>query len=822
MQHRHKIMASACLLLAIVAAIAFSSVAAMPVSPRVRSLVKSMTLQEKVGQMTQLDIDLFVKLANPRELDLQRTRYFARNLKLGSILNSPSAARPLAVLSIDEYRGIVETVQQIFREEGVLPVLFGLDCVHGASYLADTALFPQQIGLAATFNTTHARIMGEITAKDTRAAGVPWNFSPILDLSSNFMWSRTWETFGEDPVLTSAMGVEYIKGSQGYPPKLNDPTKVAATAKHFIGYGAQRGGDRTPAQISDRFLLEYFVPSFEAAIKDAQVATTMEAYLEINGVPVVASKQYLNDLLRDHLNFTGMLVTDWAEIHNLYDFHKVTPTKKEAVRLSLQSTSIDMSMTALDPSFFDSLVELVQEGTIPESRLDESVERILQLKEDMGLLDSYFDNQKQAPAYPKRNVEADRQAALETCRESITLLQNKDSLLPLSSSSTTRPIRRVLVTGPTAHSRRYQNGGWTLHHQGAYYEEEFSFGSTVLDGINSVIDRTQVTVTYEPGCDIKGACDPARLAAAVDAARSSDVAIVCVGESTYAEKPGDIRDQTLEIGQLDLARQIAATGTPVVLVLIQGRPRYLADLPDLAHAVIYAYLPGLEGGQAIAEIIFGVTNPSGKLPISYPGYSASVPMPYWHRPSEADSYYPQWAFGHGLSYTTFTYTDLSVSPSVVQPGQPISVSVTVANTGSVSGKETVLLFLSDEYRIITPEVKRLRRFEKVNLAPRESTRVTFTLETKDLSFIGIDLSRQVEAGRFFVSVGGLTAPFELQIPSVQESQTGHKLARIDDRLPFQSTSESSNMSSLPIFPIASAFVTGMLVMFAINRIAVRA
>eukprot|EP00004_Rigifila_ramosa_P022158 TRINITY_DN6000_c0_g1_i1.p1 TRINITY_DN6000_c0_g1~~TRINITY_DN6000_c0_g1_i1.p1 ORF type:complete len:862 (-),score=204.37 TRINITY_DN6000_c0_g1_i1:42-2597(-) len=735
----------------------------------VARLVQDLTLEQKAGQMTQINIDQLNQLTNRRLPDEDRIRSYVNNYFIGSVLNAPFAGSTLAnnaslcaydfeddynsPLTPEEWVYMIETIQRISTEEGAnIPVIYGIDSVHGANYINGATLFPQQIGLAATFDREHARVAGEVTARDTRAVGIHWNFSPILDIATNLIWARVYETFGEDPFLATQLGLSYILASQGGNPRnLSDPSKVASTAKHFLGYAQTKSGhDTTGSWIDDRFLLEYFVPSFQAAFAAGDVATVMESYSEINGVPVVISEKYLSLLLRDIMGFDGTLVTDWAEIKNVAGRHRVTPSQLEATRLCMTQTSVDMSMVPCDASFAEHIVDLVLNGQLSLSRVDESVTRILSLKAELGLLDPLL-----GLPVPKANEniakignEIDRSAAFLAAKESLILAKNQ--ILPIDRSS-----KRILVTGPTANSKSAQTGGWTFHWQGPLSEDEFTYGYTVYDAF-SQISGSSVEVVYEPGCSFDY-CVPEQQSRAVEAARAADFAVVCIGENTYAEFMGDIKDSWIGYYQWEFVRQIAATGTPVILVVFEGRPRVLDGLVGEVDAVIVGLLPGPDSGLAVAELVFGDYSPSGRFPFSYPKWRSNIPLPYWHRHIESSAYDPEWEFGHGLSYTTFEYSNLVVSPSTTNGTDDITVSVTVRNTGSRPSKEAVLMFLSDEWRTVTPEVKRLRGFEKIYLDSGAQTTVTFVIPPTDLAFYDAELALRVEAGDFIVAVGGLSA-----------------------------------------------------------------
>jgi len=583
---------------------------------------------------------------------------------------------------------------------------------------------------------------------------MPWLFSPILDLATEPRWARFYETFGEDPYVVSELGAAIIKGMQGgFPANLSDPTKGAACMKHFIAYGEPRTGkDRNPTWIPDRFLYEYFVPSFQSAV-DVGVATAMESYNDVNGEPVCASEKYLKTLIRDEMGFTGMLVTDWAEIKDLTRFHMVAENEKEATRITMERTTVDMSMVAIGTAFFDYLLELVQEGVILESRLDESAGRILQLKEDLDL----FNNPLPDPNSPLLETiggTEDRQVALNIARESITLLQNQNGFLPLNPNTP----RRILVAGPSGDSLTNLCGGWTVNWQGAPDDSYFRFGTTLLEGIHMVSLNSEII--YRRGCDNFGISEPGEFEETLAEASRSDVVILAIGEHTYAERVGDIDDIVLPQGQLDLTLALIATGIPVVVVLIEGRPRVLNGATNDATAILHAYLPCLEGGQAIAEIIFGLVNPSGKLPFSYPDKAGNTPLQYYHKVTEDKATF-QWEFGAGLSYSTISYSGLNLSSQTIRPADVLTITINVTNNGPYNALETVLVYIRDVYREITPEVKRLRRFEKISLSNGETKTVSFQLTVEDLTFIGISEQRVYEYGQFNVMIAQHSASFSL-------------------------------------------------------------
>jgi beta-glucosidase len=625
-------------------------------------------------------------------------------------------------LTPQKWQEVIGAVQRAAaRSRLEIPIIYGIDAVHGHHYMVGSTIFPQNIAMAATWDTALVRQAHEITGAETRASGIFWNFSPVLDVGRQPLWSRFFETFGEDPYLVSVLGVASITAEQRY---------VAATGKHFLGYSDPlTGKDRTTAWIPDRELREYFIPPFAAAM-NAGLRTVMINSGDINGVPVHASHEILTDLLRGELGFKGVAVTDWADIVRLNTVHHVAPTRKDAVRMAVMA-GIDMSMVPQDLSFYDDLLALVKEGTIPVSRIDESVRRILKLKYALGLFKNAGPDQAMLAQVGSAQSQAvSRQAA----EEAVTLLKNDRGLLPLSKTA------RVLVTGPGATSLVDQYGSWTFTWQGtdtAMYPKNVA---TLLEAIR----KRAPNATYVSG------------AGAVDAARSSDVAIVCLAESPAVEKPGDIDDLTMPDDQLQLAKAIEATGTPVVLALFHQRPRIIRAIVDSARAIVTGYQTGPFGGEALAGVLFGDVNPSGKLPFTWPRATGAL-VHYDHAFSEEAppaGYNPEWEFGYGLSYTTFTYSDLAVTT-----GDTVRVSVTITNTGQRTGTDVVQLYTRQLYASIAPPVKRLRAFQRVSLGAGEKQTVTFVMPKSRLAFIGRDNKPRVEPGPFDALVGSLSARF---------------------------------------------------------------
>jgi beta-glucosidase len=716
-------------------------------SREVAALVARMTLEEKVGQTTQLEIGMITKgegdniQIDPEKLDKAVVKYGA-----GSILNVKDQA-----LTVDKWHEIIRGIQEASQRTRLkIPVIYGIDTIHGAGYIQGSTLFPQEIGMAATWNPALMQRGAEVAAAETRAAGIPWTFSPVLDLGRQPLWPRFWETFGEDPYLATLMGVAFVRGIEG--DDVSSSTHVATSLKHYVGYSFPlTGRDRTPAWIPENYMREYFLPPFAAAVK-AGARTVMVNSAEVNGVPGHVNHQLLTDILRGELGFNGFVVSDWQDIKKLVTEWRVAADEKEATRQSIMA-GVDMSMVPNDYSFSDLLLQLVKEKKVPMTRIDEAVSRILRVKYELGL----FERPLPDPAL-KANfaTSSSRALALDAARESLTLLKNQDSILPLSKD------RKVLVTGPTADSLISLNNGWTYVWQGnnaALYPKD---RPTVLQAIRA---KAGSNVTYVPGVSFDKEID---IDAAVKAAREADVAVVCIGEASYTETPGNITDITLSEPQLRLAERIQETGKPVVLLLVEGRPRVINRIVDRAKGILLALNPGNEGGTAIADVLFGDYNPNGKLPFSYPRTPNGLIM-YDHKLFETEvtsygntSFSPQFAFGSGLSYTTFEYSNLQVTPKTVAMNAPVKVSVTVTNKGQRAGKEAVILYVRDVVATLSPAGKRVRRFAKISLDPGQSRTLTFTLRKEDLSFIGTNNKPVVEPGDFLVMVGSLTEKFNLQ------------------------------------------------------------
>lgn len=701
--------------------------------------MQKMSLTDKIGEMTQLTIDTISKDGTKQhQIDEQKLRNILLNLRVGSILNVAGHA-----YTRDHWHDIIRKIQDVAVNEKPthIPVLYGIDSIHGANYVMGSTLFPQQIAMAATWNPDLVKEGSRISAYETKAAWIPWAFSPVLGIGREPRWPRFWETFGEDVTLTKTMGRASVEGFQG--DDVSDPYRVTSTAKHYLGYSLPATGhDRTNAWIPERRLRQYVLPSFKAAI-DAGAHTVMINSAAINGVPVHSSKEILTNLLRDELGFKGIAVTDWSDIIYLHTRYHVTNNYKESIKMAINA-GVDMSMVPFDTQFPKLLKELVEEGEVPMSRINESVHRILRVKFLLGLFDQPYPKDVD---YSKFASDEFTQASYQSAAEAITLLKNENKILPLSKK------QKVLVTGPTANSLTYLNGGWSRTWQGADPQYDTPGKKTILDAIKDKIGAENVNFVEGTTID-----EPKNMADVVEAAKQSDAAVICVGESTYTEQPGDIADLTLPAAQRDLVKKVAETGTPIVLVMVEGRPRIVNDIVPKADGILMAYLPGQEGGRATADILFGDQNPSGKLPFTYPRHVDDL-VPYDHNYTAEVGplgYNPQWHFGHGLSYTTFEYSNLQVNKETFTDGDKINISVNVTNSGDRIGKEVVQLYINDLVASVAPPVKKLRDFDKIDLKPGETKTVSFSISPEDLAFVGRDNKWITEPGDFEVQVGSLS------------------------------------------------------------------
>ncbi|HEX5875314.1 MAG TPA: glycoside hydrolase family 3 N-terminal domain-containing protein [Pyrinomonadaceae bacterium] len=733
-------------------------------TPKIEDLLKRMTLEEKVGQMTQLQIGM-VANGNDQNIKIDPAKLEKAIVKygVGSILNVADQA-----LTIDHWHDFIRQIQEAATKKTRLgiPVIYGIDSIHGANYVQGATLFPQEIGMAATFNPELMKRAAEITAIETRAAGIPWSFSPVLDLGRNPLWPRFWETFGEDPYVAKVMGLAFVRGLEGM--DVSSDSAVASSLKHYMGYSFPlTGRDRTPAWIPENYLREYFLPPFDVALR-AGARTVMINSGEINGVPGHINKQILTDILRGELGFKGFVVSDWEDIKKLVNIWRIAATEKEATRQAVMA-GIDMSMVPSDFSFADHLIALVKEGAVPQSRIDEAVRRILRVKFELGLFEKPGPN---AALKSKFALPEYRQVSLEAARESMTLLKNANNILPLAKTT------KVLVTGPTSDSLISLNNGWTYVWQGSEESLYPKDRHTIRKAIEAKVGASNVTfvqgtrIFRTPGTPSNNNPtdkeEEVDIAAAVRAAQNVDVIVLALGEGSYCETPGNITDLTIGEPQIKLTEALKATGKPIVMVLVEGRPRIINRLVDSASAILMAYNPSNEGGTAIADVLFGDANPSGKLPFTYPRTPNGL-INYDHKPFETENtafgnmaFKPQFEFGEGLSYTTFAYSDLQLGKQSISANDELPVTVTVTNTGKRAGKEAVLVYVGDLVASISPPNRRLRRFAKINLEPGQKRTLTFKLRREDLSFIGADNKPTVEPGEFNVTVGGLTQKFTLK------------------------------------------------------------
>ena len=718
------------------------------VEAKIEKILKDMTLEEKVGQMTQITI---TALANGVELTPAGDSIM-RTYKVGSVLNTPGDKAQ----SPQDYDKLIQELNRISLETTGIPCLYGLDHIHGTTYVAGGVLFPQEINIAATFNRDHAYNMGKVTAYESRAANVPWTFSPTMDLGRNPEWPRMWESFGEDTYVNAELAVAEMKGMQGEDPNNVGPFNIAACAKHFLGYGVPVSGqDRTPSSIAASEMREKYFEPFKECLQ-AGALSLMVNSASNNGVPFHCNYELLTQWVKEDLNWDGMIVTDWADIANLHGRERVASTQKEAVKLAINA-GIDMAMVPYDCQFAIDLKELVEEGEVPMSRVDDAVRRVLRLKMRLGLFDT--PNTLLAD-YPEFGGEAHAKLAYEAAVESEVLVKN-EGLLPLDKGT------RILVTGPNGNSMRTLNGGWSYTWQGhgASSPEFTAKYNTIYEALAAKF----VKVTYVPGVEYDlnstvWSYETADIAPAVAAARNADVIVACIGENSYCETPGNLVDLHLSTNQKDLVKALASTGKPLVLVLNEGRPRIVEELVPLADAVIVAMLPGNYGGDALAALMCGEENFSGKLPFTYPKYS-NKHATYDYKVSEKTetmmgSYgynaemVVQWPFGHGLSYTSYEYSNIAVDKAEFGASDVLKITVDVKNTGKVAGKESVLLFSSDHFASCVPDNKRLRDFTKVSLAPGESATVTFELPATELAFTDSKGQWTLEEGDFTLSVGG--------------------------------------------------------------------
>lgn len=717
---------------------------------KVESVLKTLTLEEKAGQMVQLTSETF---CTDGLVDTAKVRHLVREYKIGSFLNMIGvSSRPRAITAEQ-----IKKIQDITMDELGIPMIYGLDMIHGATYLDDATFYPQEVNLAATFDRSYANMMGKVIAYESRAAMTPWVFSPVMDLSRNPCWPRVWESWGEDPYLQSEMSVAETIGAQGHDPNHIGLENVAVSIKHYLGYGATASGkDRTPAYVAPDDLREKYFRPFKDCMQ-AGALTLMVNSASINGVPVHASHEYLTEWAKEQLGWDGLAVTDWADINNLYTREHIAANRVEAVAAGINA-GIDMIMDPYDPEVCKDIITAVNEKMIPMSRIDDAVRRVLRLKARLGLFENPVWN---VDHYDKFACKGFQSNAYEAAVESMVLLKNEDNVLPIQAG------KKILVTGPNANSMRTLNGGWSYTWQGDA-DNFASHHNTILEALKNVYGEKNVSYVAGVNYDMTPMMWDKEINididAAVRAARNADIIVACIGENSYCETPGNINDLNLSSNQKELVKRLAKTGKPIVMVLNEGRPRIINDIEPLAKAVVDIMLPGNYGGDALASLIAGKENFSGRLPFTYSKYVNSLHT-YDYKVSEnvqtMGGLYNydatmdvQWLFGAGLSYTSFEYSDLkSVSPVQFNAGDLLSFEVTVKNTGNVKGKESVLLFSSDIVASKVPDVKRLRQFTKVELNPGESKTVRLEFPAHELAFVGHDGKWRLEKGEFRIACG---------------------------------------------------------------------
>ena len=746
-------------------ALAYTASANVPViksDPKIEAQVeqtlKKLTLEEKIGQMMELVTDLFG--ANDKNgvfyIDEHKTDSILSRYKIGSILNAPNTCAPTA----KQWEKYIAQIQKISMKRIGIPCVFGLDQNHGSTYTQGGTLFPQNINVAATFNREIARRSAEATAYETRAVSIPWTYSPTVDLGRDARWPRIWENFGEDCYLSSEMGKAMVYGFQGEDPNNIDQYHIATSMKHFMGYGVPwTGKDRTPAYISPADLREKHFAPFLAGLQ-AGALTVMVNSASVNGMPMHANKDILTGWLKEETGWDGVLITDWADINNLYTREMVAKDKKDALRIAINA-GIDMIMEPYSCDACGYLVELVKEGKIPMSRIDDACRRVLRMK---YRLDLFKNPTQKLKNYPKFGGEEFAKLALEGATESMVLLKNEGNILPLQHG------KKILLTGPNANQMRCLNGGWSYTWQGHRADEFAGKYNTIYEAFCNEYGKENVILNQGVTYNEKGKYweeNEPQIQEAVAAAKDADVIVACIGENSYTETPGNLTDLWLSENQRNLVKALAQTGKPVILVLNEGRPRLIADIEPLAQGIINILIPGNMGGDALANLVSGKSNFSGKMPYTYPKEINSLANYDFKKSEEVGTMEgaydynakitQQWGFGYGLSYTSYKYSNLKVSQSDFRHGDIIKVSVDVKNTGKVAGKESVLLFSSDLIASVVPDGRRLRAFDKVELQPGETKTMTFELKADDLAFVGWNGKWRLEEGDFKLMIADQSA-----------------------------------------------------------------
>jgi len=711
----------------------------------IEMLLSRMSLREKAGQMTNLSLmalaegDFWMK-RDTVVLDTAKLRVLLKEKGVGSVQNLGSYP-----FSVEEWNLQIKSLQEYVMENTDLqiPILYGIDAVHGANYSAKSTLFPHQLALASTRNRALAEETGRITSYEMMACNIPWNYAPVLDVSKQPVWGRIFETFGEDTYITSQMGAAYIQGSQGK--DLSDPYTTAVCLKHFIGYGTPfNGKDRSPAVIPEHTLREVYIPPFEKAIEEGAL-TIMINSGSVNGIPSHADHKLITEILKGELGFEGFTISDWEDVVNLYKTHQVARDEREAVKISVNA-GLDMCMEPYDASFADHLVNLVDSGEVSLERVNDAVRRILKVKKKLGL----FEQLEYDADYSLYGSEEHAGKAYEAAVESVILLKNEKSILPLDLN------KKYLITGVGANSLNYLNGAWSRSWSGRTTEYNDEEKYTILEAIEEMVGNSNITFVEGTGYD-----EDINTSKAVSAASQADVIIACLGEIPATEKPSDIDDLTFPKAQLNLVKELSKTGKPIVLVILEARPRIIRPIEPLADGICVSFLPGHEGGKAIADILFGKQNPSGKLPVTYPRYPNSI-WTYDHTKADKrdagfgfDGFQPQYEFGHGLSYSSFKYSDLGLSHDTLNQDDTLTITVNLTNTGKRVGKEAVELYSSDMVASIVPAVKRLRGFEKYELQPGETKNIVFRIKPSDLAFVNHQNKWITEPGEFIMQIDTL-------------------------------------------------------------------
>ncbi len=712
---------------------------------KIEELVTKMTLKEKAGQMLNIGLPSVLKgeywdVRDSVNFDAQKFKKFIIDYAVGSIHNTPQYPA-----TKEEWFKIVKEIQDSAMQKTRLgiPVLYGIDNIHGANYVNGSVMFPHQIAVAATWNTELSRIGAEITSYESRAASLPWNFNPNADVATNPLWGRIGESFGEDPYLISEMTNAYIKGSQEK--GLENSASSAVCMKHFVGYGAGKNGkDRANAIIPENSLRQYFLPPFEKALENGAMGVMISSNA-VNGVPCHLNTYYITDILKGEMGFKGVVISDFSDVEFLVAAHQSAKDMREATKLAVNA-GIDLLMNPYDADVVDLIVELVEAGEISKERIDDAVTRVLRLKFYLNLFETPYNNPNE---YPDFGSEKHIAANYKTASEAITLLKNENAILPLSSN------KKVLVTGYSANSINMLNGAWSRSFLGRDTTYNDPSKLTILDAIKKQVGTKNVD--FVEGTDY---LEDINSDLAVSKAKKADYIVVCVGEIPASEKPSDINELELPKVQQELVKKLAKTGKPIILVMVQGRPRIIREIEPLANGILMAYLPGQEGGRAISDVIFGTINPSGKLPYTYPKFTGNI-LPYYYKKADIrdidwgyNGFYPQFEFGFGLSYTSFEYSNLKISKDTLTTSDKFKVTINIKNSGKREGKEIVQVFIKDLVATVSPDAKKLVRFDKVNLKADEIKTLEFDLTTKDLESIGINNKWIIEEGEFEILVGG--------------------------------------------------------------------